>query len=227
MNAETEELLEEFMAETGLGASEWRPSWNVAPTEQVPVIRQRDGKRELTTVRWSMVSASSPTFGGGKPVFNARIESVATNGLFTNAFASRRCLVPASGYYEWQLQESGKQPYYIHPEDERKHLAMAGVIGAWRDRSRADDDPERWRLSMAIITRAAHLAPGEVHDRMPALLTPDAFDDWLGEGLPPDDLLALLEYSSQEATEALRVRAVSTAVNSSKNKGPEIIEPIG
>ena len=225
MDKETDELIAEFVATEGTARlQDWRPSWNVAPTDPVPIVREHGGRREVDLVRWGLVPPTSPTFGGGKPIINARIETVATNGLFKGAFASRRCIVPARGYFEWQLQEGGKQPYFIHEPD--ADLAMAGVLGAWTDRTKTPDDPDRWRLSVAIITRDAHVAPGEVHDRMPACLSADAYDDWLGDGLGTDDLLQLLDGSSFEVAHRLGYYAVSTAVNSVRNNGRELIEAV-
>ena len=208
-------------------ASEWQPGWNIAPTDQVQIVRVRHGKRERTLARWAMVPPNSPTFGGGKPIFNARIETVATNGMFKAPFAEHRCIVPATGYYEWKLEEGGKQPHFIH--NPGTYMAMAGIVRAWADRSKPEDDPDRWRLSMAIITRDAHVAPGEVHDRMPACLTPDSYDDWLGHHLGTDDLLKLLDRNALEVADQLTYYPVSKAVNASgKNKsdGPQLIEPI-
>lgn len=224
MDKETDELITEFIAETGRGAEEWKPSWNVAPTQSVPVIREHDGKRSLEMVRWGIVSPSSPTFGGGKPIINARVETVASNGLFKGAFTSHRCLVPAMGYYEWQLQAGSKQPFFIG--EPGRDMAMAGIIRAWKDRTKDDGDPDQWRLSMAIITRDAHVAPGEVHDRMPNFLTPDAYHDWLGEGLGTAELLKLLDATSNEVANDLEYYPVSKAVNSPKNDGAELLESI-
>jgi putative SOS response-associated peptidase YedK len=151
MDDQVNELLESFVEEHGAKAlRDWRASFNIAPTQQVPVLREHSGQREVLSVRWGMVSPGSPTFGGGKPVFNARIETVSTNGLFKRPFAESRCIVFASGYYEWQLRDDGKQPFYIHQPGEQ--IAMAGVTRAWRDPERSDDDPDRWRHSMTIIT---------------------------------------------------------------------------
>lgn len=224
MNKETDDLIREFMAETGKPAPEWRPSWNVAPTDHVPVVREHDGRRLIESVRWGIVPPASPVFGGGKPIINARIETVASNGLFTGAFTAHRCIVSCSGYYEWQQQETGKQPYFVYGPD--SDLAMAGIIRAWTDVTKPKDDPDRWRLSMAIITRDAHVAPGEVHDRMPACLTPDRYDDWLGDHLGTPELLDMLRISSLEVAHELTYRAVSRAVNSVKNDGPELIEAV-
>ncbi len=220
----TDDLIRDFVIETGRPAGDWTPSWNVAPTDDVPVVRQRDGARELDLVRWGIVPPSSPTFGGGKPIINARIESVASNGLFKGPFESHRCIVSSSGYYEWQLQEGGKQPFFVRDPD--APLAMAGIIRPWADKSKDRDDPDRWRLAMAIITRDAHVAPGEVHDRMPACLTPDTYDDWLGDHLSTEEVLKLLDFTSLEVANQLSYYPVSKAVNSVKNDGPQLIEEL-
>lgn len=225
MDMEMDELVAEFVTTTGKRPSEYRHGWNIAPTDPVVVVRERDGERQLETVRWGIVSPSSPTFGGGKPVINARIETVATNGLFKGAFTSHRCIVPATGYYEWQQQDDGRQPYFVR--EPGQSLAMAGIIRAWADTSKSEEDPNRWRLSMAIITRDSHKAPGEVHDRMPTCLTPDAYDDWLGDHLSNDDRLKLLDRTSLEVADDMDFYPVSRSVNSVKNDGPELIQPLG
>ena len=113
MDKETDELIAEFVATEGTARlQDWRPSWNVAPTDPVPIVREHGGRREVDLVRWGLVPPTSPTFGGGKPIINARIETVATNGLFKGAFASRRCIGPwllrvaASGWRQAALLHS-------------------------------------------------------------------------------------------------------------------------
>lgn len=214
-------LLEGFpeLAERGL-----TESYNVAPTDPVQVVRERSGERELATPRWGFVPGWYPDLKKRPQPINARIETVATSGMFRKAFASGRCIVPAQGYYEWVVTETGKQPHYIFEPDAA--LAMAGIVTAWRDRSKGDDDPDRWVLSTAIITRDAHVAPGEVHDRMPACLTPDAFDAWLDPALDPDSALGLLDAESLEVAHALTHYKVSRDANSVKNNGPQLIEPL-
>ena len=206
------------------------PNYNIAPTQQVPVLRERHGNREVALARWGMVPPGSPTFGGGKPVYNARIETVDTRGLFSHPFRSNRCIIFATGYYEWEEQGSGKQPYFIR--DPRRPLAMAGILRAWPDPALAEDDPERWRLSMSIITRDAHIAPGIVHDRMPAALLADSYDAWLGGDHSAGDLLGLLESDSAEMARQLDCYPVSRSVNRVElargvpNDGPDLIKPL-
>ncbi|MCU1524841.1 MAG: response-associated peptidase [Microbacteriaceae bacterium] len=230
------DMLTEIVEQHGIGAiKDWQKYWpnfnyNIAPTDPVPVARMHEGQREAALVRWGMVAASSPVFGGGKPLINARIETVATNGLFRKPFAERRCIVPALGYYEWQIREDGKQPFFIRQPDE--HLALAGILGAWPDRSKADDDPEKWKLSMSIITMDSHAVPGEVHDRMPGMLTPDSYDDWLGDHLGTSELLDLLKQTTTQVADQIDYYPVSRSVNKVQitkgvpNNGPELVDPV-
>ncbi len=196
--------------------------FNVAPTDEVPIVRARHGERQLVPASWGF-RASWMSDKQKRPI-NARIETVASAGMWRKAFAQSRCIVPALGYYEWTVTPTGKQPYFIH--DPGHALAMAGVVGVWPDPTKPEDDPDRWKVSMAVITRDAHVAPGEVHDRMPACLTPDAFDDWLGDRLSPDELVHLLDESSVEVAHELQHYQVSREVNSVQNDGPHLIEPL-
>lgn len=167
-------------------------SYNVAPTDAVLAVRERHDIREAPLVRWGYIPSWAKSMKQRPQPINARLETVSTSGMFRTAFAKSRCIIPAAGYYEWVVLEDGsKQPHYIYDPD--KAIAMAGIIGAWPDPAKADDDPERWVLSTAIITRDAHVAPGEVHDRMPACLTPAAFGDWLSHDLDAESALAILE----------------------------------
>lgn len=204
------------------------PSWNVAPTDPVYAVRQRHGERELPQISWGFVPSWAKDFQKQRPKpINARIETVATSGMFKRAFATNRCIVPAQGYYEWVVREDGKEPHFVH--EPGGALAMAGIVSAWPDPTKPEGDPDKWRLSLAIITRDAHVAPGEVHDRMPAFLTPDGYDDWLrgdAGGLGTDDLLALLDHESLAVAAGLQQYEVARTVNSVKNDGPQLIEPV-
>ncbi|MDO4144213.1 SOS response-associated peptidase family protein [Clavibacter michiganensis] len=118
----------------------------------------------------------------------------------------------------------GKPPHGIHQPDAA--IAMAGIVSAWPDPTKEEDDPDKWRLSMAIITRDSHVAPGDVHGRMPACLTPDAYDYWLGDHLPTDDLLRLLDRESLQVAHDLEHYEVSRDVNSVKNNRADLITPL-
>jgi putative SOS response-associated peptidase YedK len=206
------------------GLGDLPDDYNVAPTALVPVVRERHDERRMAEVHWGFLPTWAKDERAKPQPINARIETVATSGMFKRAFATARCLVPALGYYEWVVTPTGKQPHFIHDPDSA--LAMAGVVSAWADRTKDQDDPDRWHLSMAVITRDAHVAPGEVHDRMPACLTPDAYEAWLGDGLGPDELVALLDRESLEVAHALDHYEVSRDANSVRNNGPQLIQPL-
>jgi putative SOS response-associated peptidase YedK len=200
-------------------------NYNLAPTDDVLAVRDWREGREAPLVHWGFVPSWAKSMKQRPQPINAKIETVSTSGMFRNAFAKSRCIVPAAGYYEWTvLPDGSKQPHYIF--DPEKAIAMAGIVGAWRDPAFDDDDPLRWKLSMAIITRDSHVAPGEVHDRMPACLTPDAFDDWLSKDLDADSALAILDRESLEVAAELTHYEVSKDVNSVRNTGPQLIDPL-
>lgn len=234
INSTTNALLEQIVEAHGASAIfEWEKHWpenyNVAPTNDVPVAAELEGQRMIEAVRWGMVAPYAKEFGG-KPVFNARIETLETNGMFKRPFAEHRVVVPALGYYEWQERADGKQPYFIrHPE---RPLALAGIARTWHDPSKPKGDPEGRRLSMAVITMDAHVTPGEVHDREPAFLAPEAIDEWLGDSLNTDQLTQLLLSSADAMADELEYYPVSRSVNrvvKSKgvpNDGPELIQSI-
>ena len=210
MSAETDELINEFIARGG-ALEDWRPSYNVAPTEVVPIVRERviDGEivRELDSASWGLKPAWAKP-GGPAPI-NARLETVATNGLFRNAFAQRRCIVPMDGYYEWEQTEHGKQPHFIHAPE--SILAAAGLY----ELKKTGDE---WALSFTIITREAADASGEVHDRMPVFLTPDTWDEWsqpvkLDATGEKDGMVALLDRSSLAVARTITTYPVSKRVN--------------
>ncbi len=198
--------------------------YNVAPTALVPVVRDRAGDRGMPSVRWGFLPSYAKDAKQRPQPINARIETVATSGMFKRAFARARCLVPALGYYEWVVTPTGKQPHFIHAPEGA--LAMAGIVSAWADPAKDRDDPDRWLASMAIVTRDAHVAPGEVHDRMPACITPEGYDAWLDGGEDPESLLRLLEQESLEVASGLAHYEVSRDANSVRNNGPGLITPL-
>ncbi len=156
------------------------PRWNVAPTQPVVTIApSRDGKRRrLGEMRWGLVPswAKDPTIANR--MINARAETLSTNNAFAKAFETRRCIIPASGFYEWQRLEAGpgrrakRQPFYIHSKDARP-LALAGLWEVWYD---AEDKPLR---TCTIITTEPNALLASVHDRMPVILSEESWDRWL------------------------------------------------
>lgn len=181
--------------------------------------------RELRVVRWGLVPSWAKDTSIGGRMINARAETVSEKPAFRSAFSRRRCLLPADGYYEWQRPPAGtsgpKQPYYICRPDHRP-LAFAGVYELWRDRAVAQEDPDAWLWTTAIITTSAPDELGEIHDRMPMVIDPASWADWLDPGnTDAADIRALL---APAALGGLMSYPVSLAVNSVRNNGPQLIE---
>ncbi len=217
------------------------PNYNVAPGSQIPLVVAADGAgpRRLETAHWGLVPAWKKDFNQRPRPINARLESVATNGMFRNAFRQRRCILPASGYYEWQETAGGKQPWFIHPGNGAA-LAFAGLYELWPDPGLPGDDPGRWRMTTVIITRRGVDAAGDIHDRMPACLDPGSYAEWLGEGemdgsgtagdaggeTGRESLLASLAASSATVAATLQAHPVSRRVGNVRNRGADLVEPV-
>ena len=234
------ELLEEFSIERDRVAGgpdpEPGPDYNVAPTRRVYAVmepRPRDEEagqppaRELRVVRWGLIPSWAKDASGGGRLINARAETVAVKPAFRRAFARRRCILPADGYYEWQaVTEQGKrrkQPYYIYREDGGA-LAFAGVYELWRDETRPADGDGAWLWTAAIITTQATDDVGQIHDRMPMVITPDHWADWLDpDQSEPGQLTATMQPAMAGG---LTSHPVSMAVNSVRNNGPDLIVPL-
>jgi putative SOS response-associated peptidase YedK len=198
----------------------WIPRYNIAPTQPVLALVERGGRRRALQLRWGLIPHW--TAPGELPPgwINARAETAATRPAFRDAFAHARCLVLASGFYEWQPARGAsrrKQPHWIARRDAQP-FAMAGLWARWRPTAGVPIE------SCAILTTAANAAVREIHGRMPVILRASAEGAWLSSALDgrPDELSALLE--AVPAAE-LFARPVATAVNSAKNDGPGLIEP--
>jgi putative SOS response-associated peptidase YedK len=211
-------LAEQFVVDEVV-VDERPPSWNVAPTAEVyAVARSRQGSRRLGTLRWGLVPSWADNPATGARHINARAETVATNGVYRESFARRRCIVPADGFYEWQAPaEPGdsKQPFYIRAVDGRP-LALAGLWDSWRDAE------GRWMRTCAIVTTEANAVVTPLHNRMPVVLPEVAWDGWLDPGaLDVGGARALLVPAPADVLER---HPVSTAVNSARNDTPELVE---
>ncbi|HEV2377377.1 MAG TPA: SOS response-associated peptidase [Streptosporangiaceae bacterium] len=183
--------------------------------------------RELRVLRWGLVPSWAKDPSIGSRLINARAETVDSKPAFRRAFTKRRCLLPADGFYEWEQVESDgktrKQPYFIHRADGGS-LAFAGLYELWRDRSRPDDDRDAWLWTAVIITTRAADEVGQIHDRMPMVIEPTTWDDWLDPAnTDPSHLHHLLVPA---AASGLTSYPVSTEVNSVRNNGAQLIQPI-
>jgi putative SOS response-associated peptidase YedK len=223
------ELLEEFAAERDSVGEDRDADYNVAPTKRIYTVltHKEDSKRELRLVRWGLVPSWAKDKSGGARMINARAETVAVKPSFRSAFAKRRCIIPADGYYEWQTVEKAKQPYYIYRTD-GGILAFAGIYELWRDASVPADHEHAWYWSAAIITTDATDGIGRIHDRTPMVIAPDSWADWLDPANNEKELLlATMLPATSPGTGGLRSHPVSTAVNSVRNNGPDLVEPLG
>ncbi|MEU6021749.1 SOS response-associated peptidase [Micromonospora sp. NPDC047134] len=188
--------------------------YNVAPTDRVPLVRlDPQGHRALSAGRWGFLPAWSRSPANAARMINARAETVATSRAYAPAFARRRCLVPADGWYEWVRRPGGaKQPYYMTSVQEPV-LAFAGIWSTW-------EAPSGPLLTFSVLTTAALGELAEVHDRMPLLLPPQRWATWLGSSEEPTSLLAPppLDWLA-----GIEIRPVGTAVGNVRNDGPELI----
>ena len=194
------------------------PRFNIAPTDPVLAVRagdDRDG-RDLGHLRWGLVPGRWALERKGRPLINARAESVATQPAFAESFRERRCLIPADGFYEWRRDERGKVPVWVHrPDDEL--FAFAGVWASYLPRG--EEEPI---VSCAIVTCEPNGVMRPIHDRMPVILDPSAEARWLDPGAGEAELRGLLAPAPDSLT---AVREVADLVNSVREDGPELIAP--
>ena len=231
------------------------PDYNLAPSKQAPVVLSRTTstqslsgsgrsddpdpskpqapQRQLRLLTWGLVPSWSKDISIGARMINARAESVLEKGAFAKAALSRRCLVPALGWYEWQKSPVAKdakgnprkQPFFMHRADGQS-VAFAGLYEFWRDHDIADpDDPQAWLTTFTIITTAAEPGLDRIHDRQPLVLEPADWATWLDPALTDrDEVARLLAYAEPGRFEA---HPVGRAVSSNRSNGPQLIEPVG
>lgn len=219
------------------------PDWNMAPSKQAPVVLTRAPRdagaagtagtaatRQLRTLTWGLVPAWAKDVTMGQRMTNARAESVLGKGAFAKAALSRRCLVPAEGWYEWQVSPSAvdakgkprKQPFFVHRADGAP-VAFAGLYEFWRDKELPDGDPNAWLTTFTIITTAADPGMDRIHDRQPLVLEPDQWERWLDpDERDPEVVRDLLEFAAPGRFEA---HPVGRAVGATRNNGPELLTP--
>lgn len=192
--------------------------YNIAPTQQVPVIRGQDGS--VDQLRWGLVPFWSKDPKGGARMINARSETAATKPAFRSSMKKKRCLVPADGYFEWVKEGSKKQPYWIRMQSDKPFL-MAGLWDSWRDKSVAEDEGGALE-TFTILTTASNALTKDVHDRMPVILSPNDYERWLDPNIQNAEELAYMfePFSSDE----MRLDPVSTRVNSVKNDDADCIK---
>ena len=210
-------------------------NFNVAPSVQVPAIRNLDGERHLETFRWGLIPSWAKSKNIGFKMINARSETVASKNSFRAAAKRRRCILPADAFYEWTAEadpdggkKPKKQPWCIQRAD-GDPFAFAGLFEFWRDPEGGEDGEEAPLIaSCTVLTREANEAMAPIHDRMPVMLAPNRWDAWMNPA--EENIVALLASIEAVPSELLAIHPVSTAVNNSRSRGAELTswaEPLG
>jgi putative SOS response-associated peptidase YedK len=191
------------------------PRYNVAPTQPIPVVRLVDGRRTFGLLRWGLIPSWVKDPRGFSLLINARAESVLEKPAFRNAMRRRRCLIPADGFYEWKRDGERKRPHVARPKG---LVAFAGLWEPWMGPNGEELD------TACIVTTAANRTLRSLHDRMPAVIPPEAFDLWLDcANVEAETAAALLVPAPEDLFEAYEI---STAVNRTANDSADLMEPL-
>ena len=212
------QILEEHFDSVS-GEEDWTPRFNIAPTQPVPIIRQhpKEPLREMSLVRWGLIPSWSKDSSSAARMINARSEIAATLPAFRDAMKSRRCLIPADGFYEWQKKGKIKQPYCFEVND-GKLFAFAGIWDRWKNPT--GDIVE----TCSILTTTPNAVTAPVHDRMPVILDPDVYDLWLDPGM--QNMAAANELLNPYDARLMRCYPVSARINHVANDDEECSAPV-
>jgi putative SOS response-associated peptidase YedK len=212
------QIIEEHF-DTVSGEEDWSPRYNIAPTQLVPVIRQhpKEPNRVLSLMRWGLIPLWEKDASGAAGMINARSETAATKPAFRDPLKSRRCIVPADGFYEWKKTGKTKQPYCFEVND-GELFAFAGIWDRWKN-------PDgKWITSCSILTTTPNAVTSVVHDRMPVILDPDNYDVWLDPGM--NNVEAASEMLKPYAARLMRCYPVSARINHAANDDAECASPV-
>jgi len=212
------QIVEEYF-DVSSDADDWNPRYNIAPTQPVPVIRQnpKEPIRELSLMRWGLIPSWAKDTSGAARMINARSETAHTLPAFRDAMKSRRCLIPADGFYEWAKTVKAKQPFCFEVGDGGL-FAFAGLWERWRDPS------GQWVKSCSILTTTPNAVTSTVHDRMPVILERDSYDLWLDPGM--QNVAAISELLKPLDPSLMRSYPVSTRINHVANDDAECSRPV-
>lgn len=190
--------------------------YNIAPTQPVPIVRIFEGQREFALARWGLIPSWVKDPRGFSLLFNARGESAAEKPAFRNAMKRRRCLFPADGFYEWKQDGKTKQPYFVRLKGGGP-MAFAGLWESWMGPNGEEVE------TAAIVTTAASRSIAHIHDRMPVIVPPEAFDFWLDPNVDAEMAAAVIAPAPDGLLESY---PVSNAVNRTANDTPDLLEPL-
>jgi putative SOS response-associated peptidase YedK len=213
LTVDTSKLQERF--DTTNTLPDMQPRFNIAPTQELPVI-VRNSPNSMVLMQWGLIPSWSKEPQVSYSTINARAENLLKSSVYKKPFQRQRCLVPASGFYEWQQTSAGKQPYYIHVQD-TDVFAFAGLYDIWRDKHGHE------LHSYTIITTKPNDLVASIHNRMPVILRRDDENVWLDQDADQARLLSLLTPYPAAEMSAYRV---STWVNSPSNDSPQALEPL-
>jgi putative SOS response-associated peptidase YedK len=211
------QLIEEYFG-TAPWDEDWNPRYNIAPTQPVPVIGQhpKEPIRELSLMRWGLIPSWAKDPSVAARMINARSETAHTLPAFRDALKSRRCLIPADGFYEWKKTVKAKQPFCFEINN-GELFAFAGLWDRWRDAS------GKWLETCSILTTTPNALAATVHDRMPVILDPDSYDLWLDPGMR--DAAAATDLLKPYDAKSMRSYPVSARINHVANDDEECSRP--
>jgi putative SOS response-associated peptidase YedK len=212
------QLVEEYF-DVSSDTDDWNPRFNIAPTQPVPVVRQhpKEPVRQLSLMKWGLIPSWAKDASGAARMINARSETADTKPAFRDALKSRRCLIPADGFYEWQRRGSAKQPFCFEVGDGGL-FAFAGLWERWRDPS------GQWVKSCSILTTVPNAVTATVDDRMPVILNRESYDLWLDPGM--QNVAAISELLKPYDARLMRCYPVSSRVNRVANDDEECSRPV-
>jgi len=212
------QLVEEYFDSVS-DEPDWSPRFNVAPTQPIPVLRQnpREPVRELSLVRWGLIPSWAKDASVAARMINARAETAAAKPAFRDALKSRRCLIPADGFYEWKKEGKAKQPFCFEVQ-EGELFAFAGLWDRWKDPSGKVVE------TCSILTTAPSAVTSAVHDRMPAILDPDGYDLWLDPGM--QNVAAASDLVKPYGARLMRSYPISSRINHVANDDEECSRPV-
>jgi len=197
-----------------VSSASFEPRYNIAPSQGAPVIRANEGARLMAPLTWGLIPPWAPMRGHSRPMINARSETVAEKPTFRESFRYRRCLVPATGFYEWRREDKQKQPYLIRIRDAPVY-AMAGIWSPW-------ESPDGMMETFGVLTTVAAPSIQPIHERMPVILHPDTYGIWMNPQSGRDQLLELCQPVPDNV---LRIDMVNKRVNSTQYDDPSCEAP--
>jgi len=204
--------------------ADYRPRWNIAPTDPHWVVRMRYEERSIMAAKWGLVNVWAKDAKRAAKQINARAETLHSSNAFRDAFEKRRCIVPADGFYEWEGAGPTRRPIWFHREDGGL-LYFAGLYESWQPRPvlSSAEGPEQWQRTFTIITTEPNALLEPIHNRMPVILPADRVDEWLDP--QETDTEKLRKLLVPVADDYMVARRVSQRANSVKNDDPACIEP--